>query len=291
MILPYLNRSIKYSKSVQEFGTMTDNRGASEAPSDSRVEIVKVKLRTRNRKVPVMPVQIEDKLDPVSSELFPAASTPSQLKTPDSESPDQFKYESDFNGNLLKEVSAGGTNLKRNRPVSSASDSDSVAFLRGPRMTSSTSNLALVKPLNIPVERFPLEENIIDIAVAEVINPSKLFVNMGKSKTISFDHLTEFSLITASSYDQLNQMMDEIDHFYENLLREEGLSKQSSKQSSKWEKMRGSITVGEYVAVTWLDQMWYRAKVKNFVNHAELRVFYIDYGTTRVVRLEVHGGR
>ena len=75
-------------------------------------------------------------------------------------------------------------------------------------------------------------------------------------------------------------MMDEIDCFYEKLLREEGLSK----QSPKWGKMRESITDGEYVAVMWIDQMWYRARVRNFVNHTELRVFYIDYGTTRVVR-------
>merc|ERR1712025_1529799 len=75
--------------------------------------------------------------------------------------------------------------------------------------------------------------------------------------------------------------MDDIDNFYEKLLREEGLSK----QSTRWSKMRESITDGEYVAVMWIDQMWYRARVKNFVNHTELRVFYIDYGTTRVVRL------
>ena len=88
--------------------------------------------------------------------------------------------------------------------------------------------------------------------------------------------------MTASSYDKLNQMMDDIDNFYEKLLREEGLSK----QSTKWAKMRESITDGEYVAVMWIDQMWYRARVKNFVNHTELRVFYIDYGTTRVVRCD-----
>ena len=76
--------------------------------------------------------------------------------------------------------------------------------------------------------------------------------------------------------------MDEIDNFYEKLLREEGLSK----QSTKWAKMRETITDGEYVAVMWIDQMWYRARVRNFVNHTELRVFYIDYGTTRVVRCD-----
>ena len=81
-------------------------------------------------------------------------------------------------------------------------------------------------------------------------------------------------------------MMDEIDSFYEKLLREEGVSK----KSSKWEKMRESITVEEYVAVMWIDQMWYRAKVRNLVNHTELRVFYIDYGTTRVVRYGRLGG-
>ena len=47
---------------------------------------------------------------------------------------------------------------------------------------------------------------------------------------------------------------------------------------------REKITDGEYVAVMWIDQMWYRAKVRNFVNNGQLRVFYIDYGTTRVVR-------
>ena len=31
-------------------------------------------------------------------------------------------------------------------------------------------------------------------------------------------------------------------------------------------------------------QGWYRARIRNFVNHGQLRVFYIDYGTTRVVR-------
>ena len=88
--------------------------------------------------------------------------------------------------------------------------------------------------------------------------------------------------MSASSYDKLNKMMDEIDNFYEKLLREEGLSK----QSTKWAKMRETITDGEYVAVMWIDQMWYRARVRNFVNHTELRVFYIDYGTTRVVRCD-----
>ena len=88
--------------------------------------------------------------------------------------------------------------------------------------------------------------------------------------------------MSASSYDKLNKMMDDIDNFYEKLLREEGISK----QSTKWAKMRETITDGEYVAVMWIDQMWYRARVRNFVNHTELRVFYIDYGTTRVVRCD-----
>lgn len=229
---------------------------------DSRVEIVKVKLRTRNKKVLTVP-QItdhsKDESDPFSSEVLAATCplTPSQFKTPDSESQDQFDFAADFNGNFPCE-----TNLRRNRSVSSARDS--VSFSGLPRMTSSTSNLSLVKPEHIPVERFPQEQDFIDIAVAEVVTPSKLYVNL------------------AASYDKLNLMMDEIDSFYEKLLREEGVSK----KSSKWEKMRESITVDEYVAVMWIDQMWYRARVRNLVNHTELRVFYIDYGTTRVVRLD-----
>jgi len=231
-------------------------------PSDSRVEIVKVKLRTRNKKLPIVPLitdHSKDESDPFSFEVSAATCPliPSQFKskTPDSESQDQFDFAADFNGNVRCE-----TNLKRNRSVSS----DSVSFAGLPRVTSSKSNLSLVKPENIPVERFPQAEDFVDIAVAEVVTPSKLYVNL------------------ASSYDKLNLMMDEIDSFYEKLLREEGVSK----KSSKWEKMRESITVEEYVAVMWIDQMWYRAKVRNLVNHTELRVFYIDYGTTRVVRLD-----
>ena len=261
---------------------MTEPRGFPAVPSDSRVEIVKVKLRTRNRKVPSVPLITDhrkDEPDPFSSEVLAATCplTPSQLKPPDRESQDQFDFAADFNGNLPCE-----TNLQRDRSVSSMRDS--VSFSGLPRVASSTSNLSLVKPDNIPVERFPQEEDFVDIAVAEVVTPSKLYVNMGKLEPNPFtDHFVENSLIIlASSYDKLNLMMDEIDSFYEKLLREEGISK----KSSKWEKMRESITVGEYVAVMWIDQMWYRARVRNFVNHTEMRVFYIDYGTTRVVRYD-----
>ena len=255
--------------------TELGGRGFPVVQSDSRVEIVKVKLRTRNRKGPTGPAvnnHSKDESDPVSSDLIaaPRVLTPSQIKTPDIESQDQFDFAADYNGNLLQE--------KNNRPFSSA---NSVSFPERPEMATSSSTLSLVRPSNIPVERFPQEENFIDIAVAEVINPSKLYVNMGKSEC-NHNHydFVEISNFLASSYDNLNQMMDEIDSFYEKLLREEGLSK----KSPKWGKMRESITDGEYVAVMWIDQMWYRARVRNFVNHTELRVFYIDYGTTRVVR-------
>ena len=159
-------------------GIMTERRGVPVVKRDSRVEIVKVKLRTRNKKVLTVP-QItdhsKDESDPFSSEVLAATCplTPSQFKTPDSESQDQFDFAADFNGNFPCE-----TNLRRNRSVSSARDS--VSFSGLPRMTASTSNPSLVKPENIPVERFPQEQDFIDIAVAEVVTPSKLYVNMGK---------------------------------------------------------------------------------------------------------------
>ena len=145
--------------------------------SDSRVEIVKVKLRTRNRKGPVGPAvtnQSKEESDPLTSEIIAASRvlTPSQIKTPDSESQDQFDFEADYNGNLLKE--------KNNRSLSSVRESFS--FPERPGMSTSSSTPSLVRPSNIPVERFPQEENFIDIAVAEVITPSKLYVNMGKSQ-------------------------------------------------------------------------------------------------------------
>ena len=155
---------------------MTELRGFPVVPSDSRVEIVKVKLRTRNKKLPIVPLitdHSKDESDPFSSEVSAATCPliPSQFKTPDSESQDQFDFAADFNGNLPCE-----TNLKRNRSVSS----DSVSFAGLPRVTSSKSNISLVKPENIPVERFPQAEDFVDIAVAEVVTPSKLYVNLGK---------------------------------------------------------------------------------------------------------------
>jgi len=247
---------------------MAGLRGRPEVNRDSRVEIVKVKMRSRNRKVPLPVISDLSKHDEyLPQKLFAETSvvTPLQQDTPDSgnqrQTQDQFDYDADLNGNLSKETTTCGISPSRNRSPMKAKES--VVFSDMKRMASSTSNLSLVKPSNIPVERFPQEENFIDIAVAEVVSPSKLYVNM------------------ASSYDKLNKMMDEIDNFYEKLLREEGLSK----RSTKWAKMRETITDGEYVAVMWIDQMWYRARVRNFVNHTELRVFYIDYGTTRVVRL------
>ena len=155
---------------------------------DSRVEIVKVKMRSRNRKVPLPVTSDLSKNDenplPPKLSIVTSASAPLQQDTPDSDnqrqSQDQFDYEADFNGNgnLPKETRTCGTIPPRNRSPMKAKES--VVFSEMQRMASSTSNLSLVKPSNIPVERFPQEENFIDIAVAEVVSPSKLYVNMGK---------------------------------------------------------------------------------------------------------------
>ena len=162
---------------------MEELRARPEAHRDSRVEVVKVKMRTRNRKVKV-PLeersdQNKNEMNPLPPKVFAETSvTPLQPDfTPDcaNKSQDQFDFEADFNGNLQKET--GGISPLRNHSSLKARDS---VVLEMQKMTSSTSNLSHVKPTNIPVERFPQEENFIDIAVAEVVTPSKLYVNMGK---------------------------------------------------------------------------------------------------------------
>ena len=164
---------------------MAGLRGRPEVNRDSRVEIVKVKMRSRNRKVPLPVISDLSKHDEyLPQKLFAETSvvTPLQQDTPDSgnqrQTQDQFDYDADLNGNLSKETTTCGISPSRNRSPMKAKES--VVFSDMKRMASSTSNLSLVKPSNIPVERFPQEENFIDIAVAEVVSPSKLYVNMGK---------------------------------------------------------------------------------------------------------------
>ena len=160
---------------------MAELRGRPEVYRDSRVEIVKVKMRSRNRKVPLPVLSDLSKNDesPLPPKLLAETCVvaPLQQDTPDSDiqrqSQDQFDYDADFNGNLPKETTTCG--LSPPRKVK-----ESVVFSEMKRLASSTSNLSLIKPSNIPVERFPQEENFIDIAVAEVVSPSKLYVNMGK---------------------------------------------------------------------------------------------------------------
>ena len=160
---------------------MAELRGRPEVYRDSRVEIVKVKMRSRNRKVPLPVLSDLSKNDesPLPPKLLAETCVvaPLQQDTPDSDiqrqSQDQFDYDADFNGNLPNETTTCG--LSPPRKVK-----ESVVFSEMKRMASSTSNLSLIKPSNIPVERFPQEENLIDIAVEEVVTPSKLYVNMGK---------------------------------------------------------------------------------------------------------------
>ena len=74
----------------------------------------------------------------------------------------------DHNGNLIRKTSK----LVR----------DSVAILRRPGVQSSYSKVCPLKPSEIPGEMFPLEEDLVDIAIAEVVTPSKLYVNLGEFK-------------------------------------------------------------------------------------------------------------
>ena len=109
------------------------------------------------------------------------------------------------------------------------------------------------KPREIPVETVPDETEVFDVVVAEVVNPSKIYVQK------------------ASEYDKLNEMMDHLDQHYQQVLKE--------KELGNVDTMLDKISVGDFVAITWTDNMWYRGKVLKYQDYQTLKVFYIDYGT------------
>ena len=63
-----------------------------------------------------------------------------------------------------------------------------------------------------------------------------------------------YTFVLASTYDQLNAMMDELDNFYQKL------GYNQTEEDFKARAMQ-LLTVGDYVATLWTDQMWYRARI------------------------------
>jgi len=120
------------------------------------------------------------------------------------------------------------------------------------------SQVVDVKPREIPVETISDETEVLDVVVAEVTNPSKIYIQK------------------ASEYDKLNKMMDRLDQHYQLVLKE--------KELGNVDTMLGKISVGDFVAITWSDNMWYRGKIIKYQDYQTLKVFYIDYGTTADIK-------
>ena len=83
-------------------------------------------------------------------------------------------------------------------------------------------------------------------------------------------------LFSASEYDKLNKMMDCLDQHYQLVLKEKALGNVDT--------MSDKISIGDFVAITWTDNMWYRGKVIKYQDYQTLKVFYIDYGTTADIK-------
>merc|ERR1719500_1534247 len=100
---------------------MAELLGRPEVYRDSRVEIVKVKMRSRNRKVPLPVLSDLSKNDesPLPPKLLAETCVvaPLQQDTPDSDiqrqSQDQFDYDADFNGSLPNETTTCGISPPR----------------------------------------------------------------------------------------------------------------------------------------------------------------------------------
>ena len=74
----------------------------------------------------------------------------------------------------------------------------------------------------------------------------------------------------------MNVMMDELDIHYQKMLQ---MDNAKSTKERLEDITKEKISVGDYVAVTWTDNMWYRGIVQRLVDHQTLYVFYIDYGS------------
>lgn len=72
-------------------------------------------------------------------------------------------------------------------------------------------------------------------------------------------------------------MMDELDMFYQKL----GYNQTEEDFLARTKQL---LTVGDYVATLWTDQMWYRARIVHIIDHDTFEVFYIDYGTKMKVK-------
>ena len=145
---------------------------------DPPVEIVKVKLRARKKKVPpvvVAPSTKDQSSEKIGSDVVAAEP---EKKPPKTESNEQCELTADFNGNLIRKASTADIKLERNKPAM-----DTVTISR-PGVQRSSSKLSLVNPSEIPGELFPLQEDLVDVAIAEVVTPSKLYVNLGKFKPL-----------------------------------------------------------------------------------------------------------
>lgn len=76
-------------------------------------------------------------------------------------------------------------------------------------------------------------------------------------------------------------MMDELDAHYEGQL---AAAEGDKAAVAQWAVDQAGLGVGDLVAVTWRDNMWYRGRVTRILDHATLRVFYVDYGTTASIK-------
>ena len=73
------------------------------------------------------------------------------------------------------------------------------------------------------------------------------------------------NIVSASEYDNLNKMMDELDVFYDKM------TNKPNQDDDKFIYSHHSIKVGDYVAVTWTDNMWYRGLVTRVIDHQTFR--------------------
>jgi len=148
--------------------------------------------------------------------------------------------------------------VSNERKISGAVDVSETKSVSDVDIIVETPQLVVRKPREIPVETIPELTEVLDVVVAEVVNPSKIFIQK------------------ASEYDKLNKMMDCLDQHYQLVLKEKALGNVDT--------MSDKISIGDFVAITWTDNMWYRGKVIKYQDYQTLKVFYIDYGTTADIK-------
>jgi len=101
------------------------------------------------------------------------------------------------------------------------------------------------------------EEELVSVVVGEVVNPGKLFLQLELEQ------------------EQLTLLMDGLEQFY----------CYERSQDDSFLVAAEEVVVGKLYAVTWTDENYYRARVRNRKNAISVEMFYVDYGTVAVVEI------